>query len=129
VITDSNLPRADVRSQESSTAVLARALLALERGTAYVESVSFDRDVATVQLLYPMGRRSQIALPVVPRREEYKRPTNVDRLIAVDVRREVAGVQCSAIATSRRGPARVPISLAQALAYAHVGVHTVFRTK
>jgi hypothetical protein len=112
-----------------STAVDACSLLELERGTAYVESVTLDSDATTVRLLYPMGRRGQIVLPAVPGRDEFRRPANVDRLLAIDVRRDALGVHCSAIGTSRRGPRRLPISLSQALAYAHLGVHTVFRAE
>jgi hypothetical protein len=129
VTTDLDHRQPAVKPSPRSTTVDASSLLELERGIAYVESVTFDSDVTTVRLLYPTKRRAQIVVPAVPGRDDFRQPTSVDRLLAIDVRRDALGVRCSAIGTSRRGPRRLSISLAQALAHAHLGVHTVFRAE
>jgi len=113
----------------SGTAADAHPLLALERGTAYVESVAYDSDRALVQLRYPLGRTVRVVLPTVPKRGDAAWPSALDRVLSVDVRRDIDGVHCSAVGTSGKGPRRLPVTLEQALALAHQGVHAVFRAE
>jgi len=124
------LDRQDAVPQlRGGTAANARPSFALERGTAYVESVAFDSDRALLQLRYPLGRTVCITLPTAPKRGDAVRPPALDRVLSVDVRRDIDGVHCSAVGTTRKGPRRLPVTLEQALALAHQGVHAVFRAE
>jgi len=124
------LDRQDAVPQSwTGTAADARPLFALERGTAYVESVAFDSDRAWVQLRYPMGRTVRIVLPTDPKRGDAGCPSALDRVLSVAVCRDIDGVHCSAVGTSGKGPRRLPVTLEQALALAHQGVHAVFRAE
>jgi hypothetical protein len=129
MITDLDRHAAMPQAPQASITAAARPLFALERGTAYVESVAFNAGTASVQLRYPMGRTVRLVLPTVPERGDARCPSALERVLSVDVRRDVDGVHCSAVGTSRRGPQRLPVTLEQALALAHQGVHAVFRAE
>jgi hypothetical protein len=103
-------------------------LAEVARGTAYVAAVAVDGPRSVVRLAFPLGRTVDVVVPAAPARDGL----DLQRPLAVQVHRVGHGggieVTCSVIDSAETGPRRIGISLAQALALAEAGVHTVFRT-
>jgi hypothetical protein len=101
-------------------------LRVLAPGTARVQRTVVEGDVTLVTLGYPQGREVEVRVPGVPTGD--KGVAGLRRPLAVHVDNRHERVECSVLGTSPSGPCRLRISLVNALALAHSGVHTVFVT-
>jgi hypothetical protein len=103
----------------------AGLLTAVLPGTAYVDSVRVTEEGVTARLVYPAHRSVLVKFDCVFTDEDRRLPSGLDTLLAVHVRSTGSTLECSALGTSFGGPHWVPVSLAQALALAQDGAHTV----
>jgi hypothetical protein len=97
----------------------------LAPGTARVLAAVVGENETLVTLGYPRGRDIVVRVPEVPRPGDYDAPSGLRNVLAAQIRNGAARTDCTLLATSWGGPRRVPISVTQALALAHSGVHTV----
>jgi hypothetical protein len=105
------------------------ALRELAPGTSRVQSVIVRAQETLLRLAYPGGLHVVVSLPSVPQHGgESHRSLAAIRPLAVRMNNRPAVVDCSVLGTSRTGPRRVRISVAQALELCASGVHTVFCT-
>jgi hypothetical protein len=96
----------------------------LAPGTACVMAVVVRPEETQLRLGYPGGRRVTVAAPGVPSLASDPWPTTM-RPVAVRISARGGSLTCSVLATTPSGPARVAISVAQALSWCVSGVHAV----
>ena len=91
---------------------------------------SSGREETLLSLGYPGGLRVLVAVPAAPDRMVTSDcGLRALRPLAVRLSNKPAAFDCSVLGTSRTGPRRVGISLAQALRLCAAGVHTVLCTE
>jgi hypothetical protein len=106
--------------------IALEALAEIAHGSAYVVDVRVSGAATVVRLAFPHGRDVEVALPLLP--AATVRTDGLARPFAVQVRGGADGPTCSVLTRPDGGPVRVEIGLAEALALAGAGVHTVFTT-
>jgi hypothetical protein len=106
--------------------VSLEVLRVLAPGTARVQHTVVEGHETVVTLAYPQGREVEVRVPALPTGDEGV--AGLQRPLAVHVDNRDRRIDCSVLGTSPSGPRRLRISLVQALALAHSGVHTVFVT-
>ncbi len=99
-------------------------------GTARVQSVIVAAQETLLSLSYPRGLQVVVALPVVPLPAvENDCALEAIRPLAVRMSNRQDALDCSVLGTSRNGPQRIQISVAQALGLCESGVHAVLCTE
>lgn len=94
-------------------------------GTGYVDGVRVENDHTCLSVVYP-DRRVEVAVADLPDTAEYRRPSALQTVLAVQIENADAGVHCSVLGSSPDGgPVRVPITVGQALVAAASGIRTV----
>ncbi len=94
------------------------------------ESVIVRAQETLLRLGYPDGQQILVSLPAAPRPQvETDCSLVAIRPLAVRMSNRPAALDCSVLGTSKAGPKRIRITIAQALGLCASGVHTVFCTE
>lgn len=97
--------------------------------TGYVDAVEVEgADQSRLSVVYP-DRRVEVSVAALPDTAEYRRPSALQTVLAVQIRNADAGLDCTVLGSSPEGgPVRVPITISQALRAAGSGIRTVLVT-
>lgn len=106
------------------------ALRELAPGTGRVQSVAVREHETLLGLGYPNELHLVVSLPALPQPGLASDGSLQGvRPLAVRMSNRRASLDCSLLGTSRSGPERIRISIAQALGLCATGVHAVFCTE
>jgi hypothetical protein len=97
------------------------------RGISYITEVQIGGTGVVTKLSHPAGY-AIVEFDCHPTSGDRELPAGFTRMLAVNIRSRGNGLECTALGTSPSGPRRAGITLAQALALASAGVHTIYRT-
>ena len=97
------------------------------KGISYVTEVQIGATGVISKLSHRAGY-AIVEFDCRPTAGDRELPAGFTRVLAVNIRSRANSLECTALGTSPSGPRRVGITLAQALAMASAGVHTIYRT-